>query len=157
MIARGRGRVVDLHSSGAATSFPNGSGYATSEAGLLRLADRQRSARRRRRAGVRHGSGIGATAIDEYQLNSEAGRAYLDAIPKLFAAGVDVPPTFTAHLSMRNRIGPLDKLAGRMLMAARSDLDLDEARIDAMVAADLRSPARRRSPDAARAATERSG
>ena len=39
MIALGRGRIIVMTGGGAATSFPMGSGYATSKAGLLRFAE----------------------------------------------------------------------------------------------------------------------
>jgi NAD(P)-dependent dehydrogenase (short-subunit alcohol dehydrogenase family) len=157
MIARGRGRIINLAGGGAATSFPNGSGYATSKAGLLRFTESVND--------TLAGTGVLAFAMDpglvrtamtELQLNSEAGRAYLDAIPKLFAANVNVPPTFAARLSVEIGSGRFDRLAGRMLMAARGDLDLDDAAIDAIVAGDLRSlRVNGLPPDAARAATER--
>ena len=118
---------------------------------------RQRYARRHGRAGVRDGSGSGAHRDDAYQLDSDAGRAYLDAIPKLFAANVNVPPTLAARLSVEIGSGRFDRLAGRMLMAARGDLDLDEAAIRAIVAADLRAlRVNGLPPDAARAALRQS-
>lgn len=140
MIARGRGRIINLTGGGTATSFPNGSGYATSKAGLLRFTECVND--------TLAGSGVLAFAMDpglvltamtERQLTSDAGRAYLTDIPKLFAAGVDVPPTLAARLSVEIGSGRFDKLAGRMVMAARGDLDLDDAAIDAIVAGDLRS------------------
>jgi NAD(P)-dependent dehydrogenase (short-subunit alcohol dehydrogenase family) len=159
MIARGRGRIINLTGGGTATSFPNGSGYATSKAGLLRFTESVND--------TLAGTGVLAFAMDpglvrtamtEHQLNSEAGRAYLDAIPKLFAANVNVPPTLAARLSVEIGSGRFDKLAGRMLMAARGDLDLDDAAVDAIVAGDLRSlRVNGLPPDAAHAATERSG
>ena len=159
MIARRRGRIINLAGGGAATSFPNGSGYATSKAGLLRFTECVND--------TLAGTGVLAFAMDpglvrtamtEHQLNSEAGRAYLDAIPKLFEAGVAVPPTLAARLSVEIGSGRFDKLAGRMLMAARGDLDLDDAAVDAIVAGDLRSlRVNGLPPDAARAATERTG
>ena len=159
MIARRRGRIINLAGGGAATSFPNGSGYATSKAGLLRFTECVNDTLAG--AGVlafAMDPGLVRTAMTEHQLNSEAGRAYLDAIPKLFAAGVNVPPTLAARLSVEIGSGRFDKLAGRMLMAARGDLDLDEAGVDAIVAADLRTlRVNGLPPDAARAATERSG
>jgi NAD(P)-dependent dehydrogenase (short-subunit alcohol dehydrogenase family) len=157
MIARGRGRIINLAGGGTATSFPSGSGYATSKAGLLRFTESVND--------TLAGSGVLAFAMDpglvrtamtEHQLNSEAGRAHLDAIPKLFEAGVNVPPTLAARLSVEIGSGRFDKLAGRMLMAARGDLDLDPAAVDAIVAGDLRSlRVNGLPPDAARAATER--
>jgi hypothetical protein len=60
-------------------------------------------------------------------------------MPRLFEAGVDVPPTLAARLSVEIGFGRFDKLAGRMLMAARGDFDLREPDVDNIVAADLRS------------------
>jgi len=140
MMARRRGRIINLTGGGTATSFPNGSGYATSKAGLLRFTECVND--------TLAGSGVHAFAMDpglvrtamtERQLTSEAGRAYLTDIPKWFAAGVNVPPTLAARLSVEIGCGRFDRLAGRMLMAARGDLDLDEAAVEAIVAGDLRS------------------
>ena len=39
MMARKRGRIINMTGGGTATSFPNGSGYATSKAGLLRFTE----------------------------------------------------------------------------------------------------------------------
>jgi NAD(P)-dependent dehydrogenase (short-subunit alcohol dehydrogenase family) len=140
MIARGRGRIINLAGGGAATSFPNGSGYATSKAGLLRFTECVNDSL----AGTgvlafAMDPGLVRTAMTEHQLNSEAGRAHLVDIPKLFEAGVNVPPTLAARLSVEIGSGRFDRFAGRLLMAARGDLDLDEAAVDAIVAGDLRS------------------
>jgi NAD(P)-dependent dehydrogenase (short-subunit alcohol dehydrogenase family) len=158
MIARGRGRIINLTGGGTATSFPNGSGYAASKAGLLRFTESVNDTLAGTGAlAFAMDPGLVRTAMTEHQLNSEAGRAYLDAIPKLFAAGVNAPPTLAARLSVEIGSGRFDKLAGRMLMAARGDLDLDDAAIDAIVAGDLRSlRVNGLPPDAARAATARS-
>jgi hypothetical protein len=83
--------------------------------------------------------GLVRTAMTEHQLTSDAGKSYLPNIPRLFEAGVNVPPTLAARLSIEIGSGRFDKLAGRMLMAARGDLDLDETAIDKIVATDLRS------------------
>lgn len=140
MLTRKRGRIINMVGGGTATSFPQGSGYATSKAGLLRftecvsdsLAD----------SGVlvfAMDPGLVRTAMTEYQLSSEAGRTYLPNIERLFEDGIDVPPTLAARLSVEIGAGRFDKLAGRMLMAARGDLDLAEAAIDEIAATDLRS------------------
>ncbi len=125
---------------GTATSFPNGSGYATSKAGLLRFT--QCISDTLAGSGVlvfAMDPGLVRTAMTEYQLWSEAGRTHLPNIPRLFEAGVNVPPTLAARLTIEIGSGRFDKMAGRMLMAARGDLDLSEAEIDEIVAADLRS------------------
>jgi hypothetical protein len=77
--------------------------------------------------------------MTERQLKSEQGRKYLTDIPQLFERGIDVSPTLAARLSIEIGLGRFDGMAGRMLMAARGDLDLDEAALESIIAADLRS------------------
>lgn len=140
MIARRRGRIINMTGGGTATSFPNGSGYATSKAGLLRFTECVSDSLAF--SGVRvfaMDPGLVRTAMTEYQLTSEAGRTHLPNMPRLFETGVDVPPALAARLSVEIGSGRFDRLAGRMLMAARGDLDLGEADIDAIVARDFRS------------------
>ena len=140
MIARKRGRIVNLTGGGTATSFPHGSGYATSKAGILRftesvgdtLAD----------TGVLMfgmDPGLVRTGMTRYQLESEAGQKYLPNIEALFEKGINVPPTRAAELSVEIARGRFDRMAGRMLMAARGDIGLSDAAVDEIVANDLRS------------------
>jgi NAD(P)-dependent dehydrogenase (short-subunit alcohol dehydrogenase family) len=140
MLGRGRGRIINLTGGGTATSFPSGSGYATSKAGLLRFTESVSDSL----AGTgvlvfAMDPGLVRTAMTEYQLTSDAGQTYLPNIAGLFADGVDVSPALAARLSVEIGSGRFDRLAGRMLMAARGDLDLADAAIDAIVAEDLRS------------------
>ena len=139
MIARKRGRIINLIGGGAATSFPHGSGYASSKAGVFRFTECLNDTLTGRGvlAFAMH-PGLVRTTMTEYQLESEPGRTYLSAISNRFEAGLDVPPTFAARLSVEIGSGRFDSLAGRMLMAARGDLDLDEGGIDAILAGDLR-------------------
>jgi len=125
---------------GTATSFPHGSGYATSKAGLLRFTECV--------SDTLNGTGVLVFALDpgmvrtsmtEHQLSSAAGRTYLPNIPRLLERGIDVPPSLAARLSVEIGAGRFDRLAGRMLMAARGDLDLADTQIDTIVAEDLRS------------------
>ena len=140
MIAHRRGRIINLSGGGAAASFPNGSGYATSKAGLLRFTECVNDTLAGSGAlAFAMDPGLVLTAMTERQLSSEAGRAYLAGTAKLFAEGVDVPPTLAARLSVEIGSGRFDRLAGRMVMAARGDLDLDETEIETIVAEDLRS------------------
>ena len=125
---------------GTATSFPSGSGYATSKAGLLRFTECVSDSLAG--SGVlmfAMDPGLVRTAMTEYQLSSEAGRTHLPNMPRLFEQGVNVSPTLAARLSVEIGAGRFDKLAGRMLMAARGDLDLKQTEIDDIVEADLRS------------------
>jgi NAD(P)-dependent dehydrogenase (short-subunit alcohol dehydrogenase family) len=140
MIARGRGRVIVMTGGGTANSFPMGSGYATSKAGLLRFAECV--ADTLVDSGVlvfAMDPGLVRTAMTERQLESEQGRRYLTDIPRLFERGIDVPPTLAARLSVEIGFGRFDRMEGRMLMAARGDLDLDEAAVERIVGSDLRS------------------
>lgn len=142
MMARKRGRIVNMTGGGTSTSFPNGSGYATSKAGLLRFTESLADSFAGAGAGVlvfAMDPGLVRTAMTEYQLTSKAGRTYLPNISRLFDEGINVPPTLAGRLSVEIGSGRFDRLAGRMLMAARGDLDLDESAIDAIVAGDLRS------------------
>ena len=77
--------------------------------------------------------------MTQYQLDSAAGQKYLPDIEKLFERGINVPPTRAAELSVEIGRGRFDKMAGRMLMAARGDIALDEAAVAQIVAGDLRS------------------
>jgi len=140
MISRGKGRVIVITGGGTATSFPMGSGYATSKAGLLRFAECV--ADTLRGTGVlvfAMDPGLVRTAMTERQLESEAGRKYLVDLPRLFESRIDVPPTLAARLSVEIGSGRFDRLAGRMLMAARGDLDLEASAVEAIVASDLRA------------------
>jgi NAD(P)-dependent dehydrogenase (short-subunit alcohol dehydrogenase family) len=140
MIARRRGRVIVMTGGGTATSFPNGSGYATSKAGLLRFAECVTDTLMG--SGVlvfAMDPGLVRTAMTERQLKSERGQKYLTDIRRLFERGIDVAPTLAARLSVEIGLGRFDRLAGRMLMAARGDLNLDDAEIDKIVEGDLRS------------------
>ncbi len=140
MLQRKRGRVINMVGGGTATSFPNGSGYATSKAGLLRFTECVSDTLTD--SGVlafAMDPGLVRTAMTELQLTSDDGRRYLTDIPRLFDERIAVSPTLAARLSVEIGAGRFDRLCGRMLMAARGDLDLDEAEIDAIVTTDLRS------------------
>jgi NAD(P)-dependent dehydrogenase (short-subunit alcohol dehydrogenase family) len=140
MIQRKRGRIINMTGGGTATSFPHGSGYATSKAGILRFTECVGDSLAG--SGVllfAMDPGLVRTSMTEYQLQSVAGRSYLPNIKGLFDKGINVPPSLAARLSVEIARGRFDKLAGRMLMAARGDLDLGEAAINEIVADDLRS------------------
>ena len=140
MLARGRGRIINLTGGGTGTSFPYGSGYGTSKAGVLRFTESV--ADTLAGTGVRMFAmdpGLVRTAMTEFQLTDPAGRKYLVGMPELFARGIDVPPSLAGRLSAAIGSGRFDRLAGRMLFAARGDLELTDAQIDDILARDLRS------------------
>jgi NAD(P)-dependent dehydrogenase (short-subunit alcohol dehydrogenase family) len=140
MIARRGGRIINLAGGGSAGSFPQGSGYATGKAGVLRFTESVSDSL----AGTcvrifAMDPGLVKTSMTEYQLTSVAGRTYLPNIAGLFEKGIDVPPALAARLSVEIASGRFDRLAGRMLMAARGDLDLTPEAIEKIMESDLRS------------------
>ena len=140
MLARHEGRIINLTGGGTGNSFPHGSGYGTSKAGLLRFTESVSDTLKD--TGVMMlamDPGLVRTSMTEYQLTSTAGQTYLTNIPRLFEDGIDVPPTFAARLTVAIGTGRFDRMAGRMLMAARGDQELTEANVDEIVSKDLRS------------------
>lgn len=140
MIERRRGRIINMTGGGTATSFPNGSGYAASKAGILRFTECLSDSLIDTGVLVfAMDPGLVRTRMTEYQLNSQAGRDYLPHLADTFAAGVSVPPERAAAMAVEIGTGRFDRIAGRMLMAARDDLDAVEATMDDIVAKDFRS------------------
>ena len=139
MLARGRGRIVNLVGGGTGTSFPHGSGYAASKAAVMRFTECLNDTTK--------GGGVLAFAVDpglvrtamtELQLNSEAGKTHLPQIRTLFEEGVDIPPSRAAALIADIAAGRFDPLAGRMLRGAE-DRDALERGMPAIVAGDGRA------------------
>jgi NAD(P)-dependent dehydrogenase (short-subunit alcohol dehydrogenase family) len=140
MIERRRGRIINMTGGGTATSFPNGSGYATSKAGILRFTECLSDSLIDTGVLVfAMDPGLVRTRMTEYQLNCQAGRDYLPHLADTFAAGVSVPPERAAAMAVEIGTGRFDRIAGRLLMAARDDLDALEATMDDIVAKDFRS------------------
>jgi NAD(P)-dependent dehydrogenase (short-subunit alcohol dehydrogenase family) len=140
MIARGRGRIINMAGGGSAGSVPYASGYATGKAGILRFTESVSDSLAA--TGVlmfAMDPGLVKTAMTEYRLTSNAGQTYLPYVASWFEKGINVPPALAARLSVEIATGRFDKLAGRMLMAARGDFDLSPMVIDEIVASDHRT------------------
>ncbi|MGL4963197.1 MAG: SDR family NAD(P)-dependent oxidoreductase [Inquilinus sp.] len=139
MLARGRGRIVNLVGGGTGTSFPHGSGYAASKAAVMRFTECLNDTTKA--GGVLAFAvdpGLVRTAMTELQLNSEAGKTHLPGIKQLFEDSVDIPPTRAAALIADIAGGRFDPLAGRMLRGAE-DRDALEREMQAIVAQDGRA------------------
>lgn len=139
MLARGRGRIVNLVGGGTGTSFPHGSGYASSKAAIMRFTECLNDTTVG--GGVRAFAvdpGLVRTAMTELQLNSEAGRTFLPGIQQLFDNGVAIPPARAAALMVDIAAGRFDALAGRMLRGVDDRDDL-AANMDHIVAEDGRA------------------
>ncbi|SHE82708.1 NADP-dependent 3-hydroxy acid dehydrogenase YdfG [Kaistia soli DSM 19436] len=139
MLARGRGRIVNLVGGGTGTSFPNGSGYAASKAAIMRFTECLDDTTKA--GGVRAFAvdpGLVRTAMTELQLNSDAGKAHLPNIQQLFDDGINVPPSRAAALIADIAAGRFDALAGRMLRGV-DDRDSLERDMEAIAAQDGRA------------------
>lgn len=89
LLARGKGRIVNPVGGGAGTSFPNGFGYASSKAAVMRLTECLNDTTLA--GGVLTFAvdpGLGRTAMTEKQLSSDAGKRYLPGIQQLFDDGL---------------------------------------------------------------------
>jgi NAD(P)-dependent dehydrogenase (short-subunit alcohol dehydrogenase family) len=140
MLARRAGRIINLTGGGTGTPFPHGSGYGTSKAGVLRFTESVWGTLKD--TGVKMFAmdpGLVRTAMTDFQLTDPAGKKYLGGLGVLFERGIDVPPTLAGNLSAAIGAGRFDRLAGRMLYAARHDVDLTDAQIEDIVARDLRT------------------
>lgn len=139
MLERGKGRMVNLVGGGTGNSFPNGSGYASSKAAIMRFTECLNDTTR--------GGGVLAFAVDpglvrtsmtELQLFSEAGRTYLPNIQQLFDDGVNIPPSRAAALIVDIAAGRFDTLAGRLLRGI-DDRELLEQEMNDIVERDARA------------------
>lgn len=139
MLAGGAGRIVNLVGGGTGNSFPNGSGYASSKAAIMRFTECLNDTTRD--SGVLAFAvdpGLVRTAMTELQLHSDAGKAYLPAIQTLFRDGVNIPPTRAAALIVDIATGRFDKLSGRLLRGVDDRSAVEQSMAD-IVENDLRA------------------
>ena len=94
MLARGRGRFVNLVGGGTGNSFPHGSGYASSKAAIMRFTECLNDTTKERGVlAFAVDPGLVRTSMTELQLFSDDGKTYLPDIQKLFDNGVNIPPS----------------------------------------------------------------
>jgi NAD(P)-dependent dehydrogenase (short-subunit alcohol dehydrogenase family) len=118
MIARGRGRIVNVASGAGTAAIPNLSAYVVSKTALIRLSECL--AVEGRAAGVCAFAvqpGTVRTALTEQAMSSEAGRRWLPWLRESFERGQDVPPEVAARLILFLASGRGDALSGRFLDA----------------------------------------
>ena len=126
MLCRGAGRVVNLVGGGTGNSFPNGSGYASSKAAIMRFTECLNDTTKEKGVlAFAVDPGLVRTSMTELQLYSDAGKTHLPGIQQLFEDGVDVPPSRAAALITDIAGGRFDDLAGRLLRGV-DDRDLLE-------------------------------
>ena len=119
MIARRRGRIINLATSAATVAVAHMGAYVVAKTALIRLTENL--------AAELVNSGVSVFAIDpgtvrtamsQYLLESEAGKKWLPWFRKLFDRGRDVPPEKAAQLVVHLASGRADALSGRFLGVA---------------------------------------
>jgi NAD(P)-dependent dehydrogenase (short-subunit alcohol dehydrogenase family) len=141
MVARRKGRVINLIGGGVDGPLPYGSGYAISKAAVMRFTETL--AAELNEFGVMVFAlrpGLVRTALTEYQMQSEEGQRYFSHITQRFKDDNDVPPTLAASLAVEFASGRFDALSGRYLRVEDDlgkDLDQVEAQIREILEKDL--------------------
>ena len=142
MVARKKGRVINLIGGGTEAPLPYGSAYAVGKAGVMRFTENL--------AVELEGHGVFVfalrpgfvrTALSEYHL-SEEGRHWLPSTAQRFDEGKDVPPTMAGDLAVEFASGRFDALTGRYIRVKDykgDDLDEIEAQIPEILEKDLRT------------------
>jgi NAD(P)-dependent dehydrogenase (short-subunit alcohol dehydrogenase family) len=139
MLARGKGRIVNLVGGGTGNSFPHGSGYASSKAAIMRFTECLNDTTKDRGVlAFAVDPGLVRTSMTELQLFSDAGKTYLPNIQELFDNGVNIPPSRAAALIADIAAGRFDPLAGRLLRGV-DDRELLEQEMEDIVARDARA------------------
>ena len=119
MIARRRGRIINLATSAATVAVAHLGAYVVAKTALLRFTENL--------AAELLNSGVSVFAIDpgtvrtalsQHLLESEAGKKWLPWFRKLFDQGRDVPPEKAAQLVVHLASGGADALSGRFLGVA---------------------------------------
>jgi NAD(P)-dependent dehydrogenase (short-subunit alcohol dehydrogenase family) len=116
MLARRRGRIVNVASGAGTRAIPHLSAYVTSKAALIRLTENM--AAEVREAGVSVFSlqpGTVRTAMAEAVLGSAEARRWLPWFAELFDKGQDLPPERAGELVVLLASGRADGLSGRSL------------------------------------------
>jgi NAD(P)-dependent dehydrogenase (short-subunit alcohol dehydrogenase family) len=119
MIARHRGRIINLGTSAATVAVAHMGAYVVAKTALIRFTENL--------AAELLNSGVSVFALDpgtvrtamtQHVLESEAGKKWLPWFRKLFDRGRDVPAEQAAHLVVQLASGRADALSGRFLGVA---------------------------------------
>jgi len=119
MVARRRGRIINLATSAATVAVAHMSAYVVAKTALIRLSENL--AAELVNSGVQVFAvdpGTVRTAMSGFVLESEAGQKWLPWFRKLFDRGRDVPPEKAAQLVVQLAAGRADALSGRFLGVA---------------------------------------
>ncbi|HET9284318.1 MAG TPA: SDR family oxidoreductase [Candidatus Angelobacter sp.] len=116
MVARRRGRIINIVSGAGAVTTPYYTAYVTSKAALIRFTECV--ALEAREHGVALFSvspGTVRTAMTEYSLTSPEGQKWLPWFRRIFDENINVPAERPAELVLELASGRVDALSGRMV------------------------------------------
>jgi NAD(P)-dependent dehydrogenase (short-subunit alcohol dehydrogenase family) len=142
MVARRKGRVINLIGGGADGPLAYGSAYAAGKTAVMRLTETL--AVELKEYGVvvlALRPGFIRTAMSEHQEQTEVGRRWMDTARR-FQEGKDVPPEVPADLAVDMASGRFDALTGRYIRVKDykgEDPDEVEAHIPEILEKDLRT------------------
>jgi len=123
MVARRRGRVINVASGGAGMSIPYFSSYCAAKAALVRMTECLAIETRQHDVFMFAISpGSVRTSMSEYSLTSPEGRKWLPWYGNLFDQGLNLAPEQSATLVRKLASGKYDVLSGLMLTPL-DDLD----------------------------------
>jgi NAD(P)-dependent dehydrogenase (short-subunit alcohol dehydrogenase family) len=116
MIARRRGRIVNIASGGGAAMLPYFSAYVTAKTALIRFSECLAAEVKAHGVSVfAMGPGTVRTAMSEHSLNSPEGKTWLPWFRDIFDEGRDLPPERPAALLLALASGRADGLSGRFV------------------------------------------
>jgi NAD(P)-dependent dehydrogenase (short-subunit alcohol dehydrogenase family) len=121
MIARRRGRIINVVSGAGTRAIPALSAYVTGKAALIRLTENLATEVKSQGITVfAMQPGTVRTAMAQDALESEEGRRWLPWLQEIFEQGVDVPPDRAARLVLFLASGRADALTGRFFCVEES-------------------------------------
>jgi NAD(P)-dependent dehydrogenase (short-subunit alcohol dehydrogenase family) len=116
MVARRRGRIVNVASGAGTRAIPHLSAYVASKSALIRLTENLAAEVREADVSVfAIQPGTVRTTMAEAVLMSAEGRRWLPWVAELFERGQDVPPERAGELVVLLASGRADGLSGRFL------------------------------------------
>ena len=137
MVERRSGRIINLVGRGYDIPFPNGSGYAVSKAGVMRLTETL--AAEAWDYGVRvfaMAPGLVKMALTDYHMERSDATQLWPQVVEAFAQGKNVPPTVAATLALQLASGRFDAMSGRVFEVS-DDMERVAASAAEIQAADL--------------------
>lgn len=123
MVARRRGRIINIASGAGLGPIPYGTSYVTAKTAMIRLSENL--ALETQAYGISIFAvdpGTVRTAMSEYLLESAPGQKWVPWFQNTFAEGRNVPAELPSQLVLRLAAGDADTLSGR-LISVRDDLD----------------------------------